>query len=96
MRYKIYSDRVKLIDSYLVPKGKFSRELGSIRNLHPSCRLWFRSDGNIKREWAAHNWAYSLGVNRAKTADCDLNYEPKWYENLIYWVVGTIALWVIK
>ena len=96
MKYKIYSDRVKLIDSYLVPKGKFSRELGSIRNLHPTCRLWKRSEGNIRREWASHNLAYSLGVNRAKTSDCDLNYEPKWYENLIYGVVGTIALWVIK
>lgn len=96
MKYKIYADRVKLFDSYLVPKAKFSRELGSIRNLHPSCRLWKRSDRNIIREWAAHNLAYSLGINRAKTTDVDLDYEPKWYHNLIYGVVGTIALWVIK
>lgn len=96
MKYKIYADRVKLFDSYLVPKAKFSRELGSIRNLHPSCRLWKRSDRNIIREWAAHNLAYSLGINRAKTTDVDLDYEPKWYHNLIYGVVGAIALWVIK
>lgn len=96
MKYKIYADRVKLFDSYLVPKAKFSRELGSIRNLHPSCRLWKRSDRNIIREWASHNLAYSLGINRAKTTDVDLDYEPKWYHNLIYGVVGTIALWVIK
>lgn len=96
MKYKIYADRVKLFDSYLVPKAKFSRELGSIRNLHPSCRLWKRSENNIRREWAAHNLAYSIGINRGRTTDVDLDYEPKWYHNLIYWVVGNVALWVIK
>jgi len=96
MKYKIYGDRVKLIDSYLVPKSKFGRELGAIRNLHPSCRLWKRSEGNIKREWAAHTLAYNLGIRREKTGDVDLDYEPKWYHNLAYWVVGNIALRVIK
>lgn len=96
MKYKILGNRVKLFDSCEIPKAKFSRELDKIRNLHPSCRLWKRSDVNIKREWAAHSLAYSLGIKPAKTADCDLNYEPKWYENLAYWVVGNIALWVIK
>ena len=96
MKYKIYSYRVKLFDSYLVSKSKFDKELGAIRNLHPSCRLWKRSDGNIKREWAAHNLAYSLGIRREKTRDADFEYEPKWYNNLAYAVVGTIALWIIK
>ena len=96
MKYKIYGDRVKLYDSYLVSKSKFSRELEKMRNLHPSCRLWFRSEGNIKREIAAHNLAYMLCFKREKTKDCDLDYEPKWYMNLFYAIVGTIALWVIK
>lgn len=96
MKYKILADRVKLMDSCFVRKGDFSRELNKIRNLHPSCRLWFRSEENIKREWAAHNWAYSLGIKRGKSADVDLDYQPKWYQNLAYWVVGNIALWVIK
>lgn len=96
MKYKILGNRVKLFDSCEIPKAKFSRELDKIRNLHPSCRLWFRSEGNIKREWAAHNLAYSLGINREKTKDADLDYEPKWYHNFAYFVVGTIALWVIK
>ena len=96
MRYRILGDRVKLFDSYLVPKAKMSRELGMIRNLHPTCRLWHRSEGSIKREWASHNLAYSLGIRREKTADADLNYEQKWYNKLAYGVVGTIALWVIK
>ena len=96
MKYRIFNDRVKLIDSHLVPKSKFARELGAIRSLHPTCPLWGRSDGSVRREWAAHNLAYSLGIRRDKTADCDLNYELDWYKNLAYAVIGTIALWVIK
>ena len=96
MKYRVYPDRVKLIDSYLISKKKMGRELQSIRNLHPSCPLWQRTDGSIKREWAAHSLAYALGIRRSKTKDCDLNYEQKWYVKLAYGVVGTIALWVIK
>ena len=96
MRYKIHGDRVKLIDSYLVPKSKFSRELSAIRNLHPTCPLWNRSDGSIKREWAAHNLAYKLGIKRDKTKDVDLEYEQKWYVRLAYWIAGNIAMLIIK
>lgn len=96
MRYKIYPDRIKLIDSHFVCKRKMGRELTSIRNLHPTCGLWQRSEGSLKREWASHNLAYILGIKRNKTKDCDLDYTPKWYHNLAYGVVGTIALWVIK
>lgn len=96
MKHKIYGSRVKLFDSYLVSKKKFETELNVIRYLHPTCRLWKRSIGSLRREWAAHNWAYSLGIRRDKTADVDLDYEPKWYHNFAYWVVGNIALLVIK
>lgn len=96
MKYKIYADRVKLLDSYLVPKAKFSLELNKVRNLHPTCSLWFRSDKSIRREWGAHNLAYALGINRNKTKDVDLNFEQKWYEKLGYFIVGSIALLVIK
>ena len=96
MKYKIYATRIKLFDSYLVPKADYAKELGKIRNLHPSCRIWGRSEGSIRREWAAHSWAYKHNINREKTGDVDLEYEPKWYMNLFYGIVGTIALWLIK
>ena len=96
MKYKVFADRVKLLDSYKVPKGHFGRELVGIRNLHPDCPLWQRTDGSLKREWAAHNLAYALGIKREKTKDCDLNFTLKWYMKLAYGVVGTIASWVIK
>ena len=96
MKYRIYSDRVKLYWSCLVRKGEFGRELDGIRNLHPSLPLWRRSDGSLRREWAAHVLAYDLGIRRDKTADTDLEYEPKWWMSLFYFVVGGIALAVIK
>lgn len=96
MRYRIYSDRVKLYWSCLVRKGDFRRELDGIRNLHPSIPLWRRSDGSLRREWACHNLAYSLGIRKDETADCDLEYVQKWYVKLFYGVVGTVALWFIK
>ena len=96
MRYKIYADRIKLFESCFIKKNKFASELDRIRNLHPSCRIWKRSDGNIIREWAAHNLAYAIGIRREKTESVDLDYEPKWYHNLMYWVTGTVALLVIK
>ena len=96
MKYKILGDRVKLFDSYAVSKKKFTKELNSIRNLHPACLLWNRSESSLRREWAAHNLAYALGINRDKTKDADLNFEQKWYEKLGYFIVGSIALLVIK
>lgn len=96
MKYRIFNDRIKLIGSHEVPKGKFGRELQGIRNLHPACPVWGRSEKSLINEWASHNLAYALGIRRSKTADCDLNYDTKWYHNFIYGVFGTIALWVIK
>ena len=96
MKYKIYGDRVKLLDSYLVSKSDFDYELAKILNLHPTCRIRYRSEGSLKREWSAHNLAYNLGIRREKTKDCDLNYEQPWYTRLMYAIVGTIALWLIK
>lgn len=96
MKYKILGNRVKLIGSHLVKKADFSRELKKIRKLHPSCPLWVRSEMSIRMEWSSHNLAYLLRINRNKTKDADLNFEQKWYEKLGYFIVGSIALLVIK
>lgn len=96
MRYTIYHDRIKLIDSHLVPKRKMGRELTSIRNLHPTCGLWQRSDASIKSEWRAHNFAYAIGIARERTKDCDLNFALPWYAKAFYWLVGAVAWVFIK
>lgn len=96
MNYRIYGDRVKIFDAYLIPKDRFEPELNVIRYKEPKCRLWKRSIGSLRREWAAHTLAYNLGIKRGQTADVDLDYEPRWYHNLLYGIVGTIALAFIK
>ena len=96
MKYKVYDWGISLIDSYLVPKARFSKDLQSIKNLHPNNAIWGRSDLSLRREWGAHNLAYALNFKRERTKDCDLNIGQKWYVRLAYGVVGTIALWVIK
>lgn len=96
MKYRIFNDRIKLIGSHKVPKGKFGRELKGIRNLHPACPVWGRSEKSLIREWATHNLAYALGIRREKTKDCDLNYSLPWYAEVFYAIVGGIALLIIK
>ena len=96
MHYKVYADRLKLFNSYLVSKSDFETELNVIRYMNPTCPIWQRTIGSLRREWASHNLAYSLGICWKKTMAVDLEYEPKWYNKLAYGVVGTIALWVIK
>lgn len=97
MRYKVYDNRVKLIDSYAVQKSKYGRELQRIRNLHPSLPLWqTRSVRSMRCEWAAHNLLYNLGIKRDKTKDCDLNFTNEWYMRIAYAVFGTVALLLVK
>lgn len=97
MRCKIYSNRVKLLDSYQCPKAKYGRELRRIRNLHPALPLWeSRTERSMHCEIAAHTLLYNLNIKREKTKDCDLNYEQRWYEKIGYGILGTFALWVVK
>ena len=95
MKYRIYPDRIKLIDSCLVPKQMMGRELQSIRNLLPSCPIWQRSERSLRLEWAAHNAAYALRIVRERTEDVDLNFHLPWYAEVFYWVFGSMALLII-
>ena len=96
MEYRVLGNRVKLLDSYLVPKARYEAELNVVRYREPKCPLWVRSMGSMRREWAVHNLAYALRIKRSKTKDCDLEFEQTWYNKLAYGVVGTVALWVVK
>ena len=96
MEYRVLGNRVKLLDSYLIPKARYETELNVVRYREPKCPLWGRSMGSMRREWAVHNLAYALRIKRSKTKDCDLEFEQTWYNKLAYGVVGTVALWVIK
>lgn len=95
MNFKIFPGRIKLLNSVEVPKANFEAELIYLRELYSEHPVWKRTMKSLRREWAAHNLAYNLGIRREKTKDVDLDYPQKWYMKLLYAVVGTIALWVI-
>ncbi len=92
MNYKTYPDRLKLLESYTVPKGRMWKELVRIRAYTPTCPVWNRSDASLIREWCVHNALYALHFRRAKTKDCDLEYNPKSYRNALYAILSAI-LW---
>lgn len=97
MKYRTLSNRLKLVNSYLVPKDRFEVELNAIRYMTPDYPIWhLRSMASMRREWATHNLAYALRIKRSRTKDCDLEFKQTWYYKLAYGVVGTVALWVIK
>lgn len=96
MTYKIFRDRIKLIESYKVPKREFSEKLGALRRLEPSCPVWQRSERSLKHEWASHNLAYLLGYKRERTADVDLDYKQGFFEKIGYFLIGIIALLIIN
>lgn len=96
MDFKVFPGRIKLIGSVEVRKADFQKELLHIQELYPEHPVWKRTMKSLRREWAAHNLAYNLGIRRNKTHDADLDYPQKWYVKLLYSVVGTFALWVIR
>ena len=96
MKYRISENSIKLINSCLVHKVDFEKELNKIKNLHPNLPLWNRSVSSLRREWATHNILYDLGLFMERTTDVDLNFKHKWYVSLAYWIVGEIALLFIK
>ena len=97
VKYEIHDGDLKIFDSYAVSKVLFREVLEGIRAKNPDLPLWsHRSMASIRHEWATHVLLYAIGYKRERTADVDINFTHKWYVELAYWVVGTIALAVIK
>ena len=95
-KYDVSENNIKLVNSYLVSKVFFDGILSQLKYEFPEHAIWSRSFNSLRREWASHNLAYSLGFKRDRTADCDLNVGQKWYIRLAYDIIGTFALLVIK
>ena len=87
---------VKLIGSCEVLKRNFEKEINDVKEAVPDLPVWNRSMKSLRREWAAHNLAYKLGVRRSKTHDVDFDYPQTWLSKLSYWVIGGIAMLFIK
>lgn len=97
VKYRLGADCLTITGSHAVPRILFREALESIKSANANSAFWsFRSMASLRREWATHNLLYALGVKRDRTADCDLNLFQKWYVRFAYFVVGSIALIVIK
>lgn len=91
MKYKVWSDRIKLIDSCNVSKYDMFAELESVRLKTLGSEVWKRSMRSLYFEWVAHNALYALNFRRSRTKDVDLEHTPKWYISVLYGIFGRLA-----
>ena len=94
--YTVSPTNIHLESSFKVSKADFERELLSMRDKHPDSQVWNRSIDSLKREWAAHNAFYALGIARKQTAHTDLNWPQPWLIRIAYDLMGRVAWPFIK
>lgn len=96
MKFKVWPDRIKLLDSYKVSKYDMFAELESVRMETFGSGVWKRPMRELYFEICVHNALYALGIRREKTADCDLNVSLPWYARFAYKAFGMVVWPFIK
>jgi len=95
--YYISDYNIHIYYSYKYTQDEFRTSLVHLRYMYPdNTVLCNRSDASLMREWAAHSFLWKIGLYRDRTAHVDLNYPQKWYIKLGYFVLGNLALLLIK
>lgn len=94
--YGVTQNNIHLESSFKVRKDDCERELAALREQHPDSQVWNRFIDSLKREWAAHNAFYAMGIYRNRTALMDLNSPQLWFVRLGYAILGKIAWPFIK
>ena len=80
-----------IYDSFKVPHRHFHNVLNRIRAESPNANIWtMRSYWSMECEWACHNMAYRLGINREKAQSVFLNNVLSRKEKLFYHIVGSL------
>ena len=88
MAVQILSNRIKIIDSYTITdRSKMKEIIYAIQHAHPEIKF-DRTYNLLVSEWVAHNRMYKWGIRRDKTKDVDLEFEEKWYNKLIFKIIG--------
>ena len=68
---------MQIQDSYRITKTKQQKEIAQImldyNTSNPVEPAWSRTLDSLVEEWKLHNFAYSWGIKRERTADCDFN-----------------------
>lgn len=95
MDCRVFDNRIKVYDSYTVPKDQIETELLDIKNRYTAHCVWNRTMESLKLEWAAHNLLYSWNIRPDKTKDVDLEYPQTNFNRFVYNILGWIALMLI-
>jgi len=88
----IKEEKIRIEDSYLVPKSEFGEAYEYVRKVHPDNPVILnRSDFSMNMEWATHNLCYNLGIRPTTPGTVDLEYPLEWYYKVAYPICGMIA-----
>ena len=68
---------MQIIDSYQITNTRQQKEIAQLmldyNEANPVEPAWSRTLDSLVEEWKLHNFAYSWGIKRYRTADCDFN-----------------------
>ena len=92
LRVECSQSNTKIIDSYKV-KNKWDMKfiLYKIRDIvSKDNAIYNRSISSMVNEWSVHNLLYSLGIQKIRTKDVDLNIDQPWYIKVGYFLLSPI------
>ena len=68
---------MQILNSYQITKYDQKEEIVGLmlayNESNPVEPAWSRTKDSLMKEWWLHNFAYSFGIKRTRTADCDFN-----------------------
>lgn len=79
-----------IFDSYKVknPKDMKSILYGIRKRVVPNYAINKRKVSSMIQEWRVHNLLYSLGIERNRTKDVDLDINQPWYNKVLYFILS--------
>ena len=92
LRVECSQDNTKIIDSYKVNnKWDMKFILYKIRDeVTKDKAIHNRYINSMVNEWGTHNLLYSLGIQKDRTRDVDLNINQPWYIKVGYFLLSHI------
>lgn len=94
LRVHASENNTTIFDSYLV---KSPQDMKSIicqiqSEVSGKYAINTRSVSSMVYEWRVHNLLYSLGIERGRTKDVDLNIGQPWYSKVLYFILSPFYL----
>ena len=88
--YYTWSTKIHIKDSYkITDRSKMKEILYAIQYRNPNCKVFQElSYDDLVREWVAHNRLYKWGIRKSSTKDVDFDIPYKWYEKIVYFILG--------